>query len=58
MVFLLILKFKLNPDLTLDDSFNVGTGFDEILYTGSSIIEQADGKIIATGTLHTKELLK
>jgi hypothetical protein len=22
-------------------------GFDEILYTGSSIIEQADGKIIA-----------
>jgi hypothetical protein len=25
-------------------------GFDEILYTGSSIIEQADGKIIATGT--------
>jgi len=41
---------KLNPDLTLDTSFNVGTGFNEILYSGSSIIEQSDGKIIATGT--------
>lgn len=44
---------KLNLDLTLDTSFNVGTGFDEILYTGSSILEQPDGKIIVTGTFIT-----
>ena len=44
---------KLNLDLTIDTSFDVGTGFDEILYTGSSILEQPDGKIIVTGTFTT-----
>lgn len=44
---------KLNIDLTIDDTFNVGVGFNEILYTGSSIIEQPDGKIIVTGTFTT-----
>ncbi len=44
---------KLNSDLTVDTSFNVGTGFNEILYTGSAITEQADGKIIVTGTFTT-----
>lgn len=44
---------KLNIDLTIDTSFNVGVGFDQILYSGSSIVEQSDGKIIATGTFTT-----
>ena len=44
---------KLNIDLTIDTIFNVGTGFDEILYSGSSILEQPDGKIIVTGTFLT-----
>jgi len=44
---------KLNVDLTIDTIFNVGTGFNEILYTGSSILEQPDGKIIVTGTFTT-----
>jgi uncharacterized delta-60 repeat protein len=44
---------KLNPDLTVDQTFNVGTGFNQILYSGSSIIEQPDGKIIVTGTFTT-----
>jgi len=44
---------KLNLDLTLDTSFDVGVGFDEILYTGCSILEQPDGKIIVTGTFLT-----
>lgn len=44
---------KLNIDLTIDTSFDVGIGFDEILYTGSSILEQPDGKIIVTGTFLT-----
>jgi len=44
---------KLNPDLTIDTNFNVGVGFDEILYTGSSILEQPDGKIVVTGTFLT-----
>ena len=44
---------KLNIDLTLDTTFNVGTGFNEILYSGSSILEQPDGKIIVTGTFLT-----
>lgn len=44
---------KLNIDLTIDTSFNVGIGFDEILYTGASILEQPDGKIIVTGTFLT-----
>ena len=41
---------KLNPDLTIDTSFVSGTGFDEILYTGSAVIEQWDGRTIYTGT--------
>jgi len=41
---------KLNEDLTVDTSFNVGTGVNQILYSGSSIVQQTDGKIIATGT--------
>lgn len=41
---------KLNSDLTIDNTFNVGTGFNEILYLGSSIEEQPDGKLIVTGT--------
>jgi len=44
---------KLNIDLTIDTSFNVNVGFNEILYSGSSIIQQSDGKIIATGTFTT-----
>ena len=44
---------KLNIDLTIDTSFDVGIGFDEILYSGSSITEQPDGKIIVTGTFTT-----
>lgn len=44
---------KLNIDLTLDTNFNVGIGFDEILYLGASILEQPDGKIIVTGTFTT-----
>ncbi len=41
---------KLNLNLTIDLSFDINTGFNEILYSGSSIIQQGDGKIIATGT--------
>lgn len=41
---------RLNNDLTIDETFVTGTGFDAVLYDGSSIIEQPDGKIIATGT--------
>jgi len=44
------LLIKLNIDLTIDNSFNVGVGFNEVVYTGSSIIEQYDGKIIVSGT--------
>lgn len=44
---------KLNQNLTIDNSFNIGTGFNEILYTGSSILEQPDGKLIVTGTFTT-----
>lgn len=44
---------KLNDDLTIDTSFDAGTSFNEVLYAGSSIIEQSDGKIIATGTFTT-----
>jgi len=47
------LLIKLNDDLTIDTSFDTGTSFNEVLYTGSSIIEQSDGKIIATGTFTT-----
>ena len=41
---------KLNVDLSIDTSFDVGIGFNQILYSGSSILEQPDGKIIVTGT--------
>lgn len=41
---------KLNIDLTIDNTFDVGVGFDQILYGGSQIVEQLDGKIIASGT--------
>jgi len=41
---------KLNLDLTVDISFDVGTGFNQILYGGSSIAEYDDGKILVTGT--------
>jgi uncharacterized delta-60 repeat protein len=40
---------KLNQDLTIDYSFNVGTGFNGVYYNGESILQQPDGKIIATG---------
>lgn len=41
---------RLNDNLTIDNSFNVGTGFTGVLYTGESIIEQPDGKLICTGS--------
>jgi hypothetical protein len=41
---------KLNQDLTIDTSFNVGTGFNLTTYLGEGIIQQPDGKIIAFGT--------
>lgn len=44
---------KLNVDLSIDTSFNVNVGFNEILYGGSSIIQQPDGKLIVTGTFTT-----
>lgn len=44
---------KLNQNLTIDNSFDIGTGFNEILYLGSSILEQPDGKLIVTGTFTT-----
>jgi len=44
---------KLNEDLTIDTSFDPGTSFNDAQYTGSSIIEQSDGKIIVTGTFTT-----
>ena len=40
---------KLNQDLTIDYSFTGGTGFNEIRYDGESILQQPDGKIVATG---------
>jgi|694.fasta_scaffold00433_39 hypothetical protein len=45
---------KLNQDLTIDYSFTGGTGFAgpyDYFYNGESIIQQPDGKIIATGFL-------
>lgn len=44
---------KLNSDLTVDAFFNTGIGFNEVLYAGSSILQQPDGKIIVTGTFTT-----
>jgi hypothetical protein len=41
---------RLNSDLTNDNTFSTGTGFNTVLYDGESIIEQSDGKIIATGS--------
>lgn len=41
---------KLNQDLTIDTSFNVGTGFNVVNYSGEGIIKQPDGKLIAFGT--------
>ena len=41
---------KLNQDLTIDYSFSVGTGFNNVQFGGESILQQPDGKIIATGT--------
>ena len=41
---------RLNSDLTNDTTFSTGTGFNTVLYDGESIIEQSDGKIIATGS--------
>ena len=40
---------KLNEDLSVDTAFDIGTGFNQILYTGESITLQDDGKIICTG---------
>ena len=40
---------KLNEDLSVDTSFDIGTGFNQVIYTGESITKQADGKIICTG---------
>jgi hypothetical protein len=44
---------KLNLDKSIEVGFNIGTGFNEILYSGSYIIQQSDGKIIVTGTFTT-----
>lgn len=41
---------KLNQDLTIDKSFNVGTGFNIVIYNGEGIIQQPDGKLIAFGS--------
>jgi uncharacterized delta-60 repeat protein len=42
---------RLNSDLTIDYTFSGGgTGFNSVLFDGESIIEQGDGKIIATGS--------
>jgi len=40
---------KLNEDLSVDTVFDIGTGFNQILYSGESITLQDDGKIICTG---------
>jgi uncharacterized delta-60 repeat protein len=37
---------RLNSDLTIDDTFNIGTGFDAVVY---SIKVQYDGKIVVGG---------
>ena len=41
---------RLNDNLTIDNSFNVGTGFTGVLYIGESILEQPDGKLVCTGS--------
>jgi len=41
---------KLNQDLTIDTSFNVGTGFNTVTYNGEGLIQQPDGKLIGFGT--------
>ena len=40
---------KLNSDLTVDETFDTGTGFNLTPFDGESILEQPDGKIIAAG---------
>ena len=45
---------RLNEDRTLDESFDMSTGGpNQVLYTGSSIFKQSDGKLILTGTFTT-----
>ena len=47
---------RLNTDGTIDDSFNIGSGFSNIgsnVIFFNSIAQQADGKLIITGTLNT-----
>ena len=44
---------KLNANLTVDETFDTGTGFSTVLFDGESILEQADGKVIVTGGLNT-----
>jgi hypothetical protein len=44
---------KLNENLSIDNTWNATTGLNQVLYTGSSIIEQSDGKILASGTFTT-----
>jgi uncharacterized delta-60 repeat protein len=41
---------RLNPDSTLDTTFNVGTGFDSYV---NSIIIQADGKLVIGGNFYS-----
>lgn len=44
---------KLNPNKTLDKTFNLGVGFNSSLFGGCSIYEDSTGKIIATGQFTT-----
>ena len=41
---------SINDDLTIDQSINIGTGFTGVYYTGESMVEQPDGKLIFTGS--------
>jgi hypothetical protein len=42
---------RLNSNLSIDETFSGNSiGFNSVLYDGESIIEQPDGKIIATGS--------
>jgi len=44
---------KLNQNLTIDNSFDIGTGFNQEYYNGFSILEQPDGKLLVTGEFVT-----
>lgn len=44
---------KLNQNLTIDNSFDIGTGFNQIYLTGFYVLEQPDGKLIVTGQFTT-----